>query len=110
MNASATHEVLAALSELRASIAVSIPWEVLHRWAGSDPLTVEHYAQIEQLWGRVWQQADPASAPPTAYLYHGAAKLTLVRETTQEDPPAIALADLAALASPECPQDANADG
>ena len=99
MNASATHEVLAALNELRASIAVSVPWEVLHRWAGSDPLTVEHYAQIEQLWGRVWQQADPASAPPTVYLYHGAAKLTLVRETTQDDPPAIALVDLAGIAA-----------
>lgn len=97
MNVSATHEVLVALNELRASIAVSVPWEVLHRWAGSDPLMVEHYAQIEQLWGQVWQRANPATDPPTVHLYCWTAKLTLVRESTQGELPAIALKDLAAV-------------
>ena len=40
-----------------------------------------------------------ASAPLTVYIYHGAAKLTLVRETMQDDPPATALADLAGIAA-----------
>lgn len=98
MNASATDELLAALNQLRVNIAVTVRWEALHRWAGSDRLTVEHYAQIEKLWGRVWLQSDPVSLPPTVYMYHGAAKLTLVRETVLDDPPAIALHDLSSLA------------
>lgn len=97
MNALPSDELLAALLALQTDIAVTIAWDVLHLWAGAHPLAVEHYARIERLWGQVWQQAQPASEPPTVYLYHGATKLTLVRETTSGDFPAIALADLACI-------------
>ena len=99
MNALPSDELLAALHALQTDIAVTITWDELHLWAGANPLAVEHYRQIEHLWRQVWQQAQPASEPPTVYLYHGAAKLTLVRETTSSDFPAIALADLAGIAA-----------
>jgi len=102
MNALPSDELLAALHALQTDIAVTIAWDVLYRWAGTSPLAVEHYAQIERQWGQVWQEAQSASEPPTVYLYHGAAKLTLVRTNTQEDPPAISLHDLACIALPRC--------
>ena len=99
MTTPATPELLTALRALQTEIAVTIPWDVLHRWANVNPLTVGHYAEIECLWTRVWEESRPQSEPPTVHLYHGAAKLTLVRETTQEDPPAIALTDLAGIST-----------
>ena len=90
-----TDEISAALNALTADMAVSISWPTLYQWAGSSPLAVEHYAQLLRLWEQVWQGAREGTSVPTVFLYHGAAKLTLVRENTLDDPPAVALQDLA---------------
>jgi hypothetical protein len=90
-----TDEISTALNALTADMAVSISWPTLYRWAGSSPLAVEHYAQLLRLWEQVWQGANQDTPVPTVFLYHGAAKLTLVRENNLDDPPAVALQDLA---------------
>ena len=90
-----TDEISAALNALTADMAVSISWPTLHQWAGRNPLAVEHYAQLLHLWKQVWQCANQSTPVPTVFLYHGTAKLTLVRENTLDDPPAVALQDLA---------------
>ena len=90
-----TDQISAALNSLTADMAVSISWPRLYQWAGSSPLAVEHYAQLLHLWEKIWQGAREDTPVPTVFLYHGAAKLTLVRESTPEDPPAVALHDLA---------------
>ena len=90
-----TDEIFAALNTLAADMAVSISWPTLHQWAGSSPLAVEHYAQLLGLWRQVWQGGNQGTPVPTVFLYHGTAKLTLVRENTLDDPPAVALQDLA---------------
>ena len=94
-----TDEISAALYALTADMAVSISWPALYQWAGSSPLAVEHYAQLLGLWKQLWQGANPSTPVPTVFLYHGTAKLTLVRENTLDDPPAVALHDLAMIAS-----------
>ena len=94
-----TDEISAALYALTADMAVSISWPTLHQWAGRNPLAVEHYAQLLHLWKQVWQCANQSTPVPTVFLYHGAAKLTLVRENTLDDPPAVALQDLAMIAT-----------
>lgn len=58
MSESAMNELRAALELLRTDIAVAIPWGVLHRFANTNPLDFEHYAQIEHLWNDVWRQAN----------------------------------------------------
>ena len=88
-------EISAALNALTADMAVSISWPTLYQWAGSSPLAVENYAQLLRLWQQVWQGANQGTPVPTVFLYHGTAKLTLVRENTLDDPPAVALQDLA---------------
>ena len=88
-------EISAALYALTADMAVSISWPVLYQWAGSNPLAVEHYAQLLRLWKQVWRGSRESTPVPTVFLYHGTAKLTLVRENTLDDPPAVALHDLA---------------
>lgn len=90
-----TDQISAALNSLTADMAVSISWPRLYQWAGSSPLAVEHYAQLLHLWEQVWQGAREDTPVPTVFLYHGAAKLTLVRENTSDDPPAVTLKDLA---------------
>ena len=90
-----TDEISAALNALTADMAVSISWPTLYQWAGSSPLAVEHYAQLLCLWRLVWRGAHEGASVPTVFLYHGTAKLTLVRENTLDDPPAVALQDLA---------------
>ncbi len=100
MNTATTHELRFALRLLANDIAVSVPWDALHQWAGSNPLAVEHYAQLQGLWNEVWCEANRATPAPTVYLYHGPAKLTLVRESTLDDPPAVALQDLACTSVP----------
>ena len=90
-----TDEISAALNALTADMAVSISWPTLHQWAGRSQLAVEHYAQLLRLWKQVWQGPNQGTPVPTVFLYHGAAKLTLVRENTLDDPPAVALQDLA---------------
>ena len=90
-----TDEISAALNALTADMAVSISWPTLYQWAGSSPLAVENYAQLLRLWQQVWQGANQGTPVPTVFLYHGTAKLTLVRENTLDDPPAVALQDLA---------------
>ena len=90
-----TDEISAALNALTADMAVSISWPTLYQWAGSSPLAVEHYAQLLHHWRLVWRGAREGTPVPTVFLYHGAAKLTLVRENTMDDPPAVALQDLA---------------
>ena len=92
-----TNEISAALNALTTDMAVSISWLVLYQWAGSNPLAVEHYAQLLGLWRQVWQGGNQGTPVPTVFLYHGTAKLTLVRENTLDDPPAVALHDLAML-------------
>lgn len=94
-----TDEISAALNALTADMAVSVSWPVLCQWAGSSPLAVEHYAQLLHLWKQVWRGAREGAPVPTVFLYHGTAKLTLVRENTPNDPPAVALHDLAMIAS-----------
>ena len=93
-----TDEISAALNALTADMAVSISWPTLYQWAGSSPLAVEHYAQLLGLWRQVWQGGNQGTPVPTVFLYHGTAKLTLVRENTLDDPPAVALHDLAMIA------------
>ena len=90
-----TDEISAALNALTADMAVSVSWPTLYQWAGCSPLAVEHYAQLLHLWKQVWHGANQSTPLPTVFLYHGAAKLTLVRESTLDDPPALALQDLA---------------
>ena len=92
-----TDEISSALYALTADMAVSISWTALYQWAGSSPLAVEHYAQLLGLWRQVWQGGNQGTPVPTVFLYHGTAKLTLVRENTLDDPPAVALHDLAML-------------
>ena len=92
-----TADLQSALRLLANDIAVSVPWDALHQWAGSNPLAVEHYAQLQGLWNEVWREANRATPAPAVYLYHGSAKLTLVRECTFDDPPAVALQDLACI-------------
>ncbi|QLQ01663.1 MAG: hypothetical protein HZY77_00985 [Thiobacillus sp.] len=94
-------ELQSALRLLANDIAVSVPWDALHKWAGSNPLAVEHYAQLQGLWNEVWWEANRATPAPAVYLYHGSAKLTLVRESTLDDPPAVALQDLACISVPQ---------
>ena len=48
-----TDEISAALYALTADMAVSISWPALYQWAGSNPLAVEHYAQLLGLWRQV---------------------------------------------------------
>ena len=98
MNASATNEMHAALHELQASIAVSVPWETLHHWAGALPLTAADYARLQGIWQEVWLDTFPDVEPPAVHLYHGDAKLTLVRDGTADDSPAVSLRDMALLA------------
>ena len=93
-----TDEISAALNALTADMAVSISWPTLHQWAGRSPLAVEHYAQLLRHWKQVWRSAREGTPVPTVFLYHGAAKLTWVRENTLDDPPAVALHDLAMIA------------
>ena len=95
-----TADLQSALRLLANDIAVSVPWDALHQWAGSNPLAIEHYTQLQSLWNEVWWAANRATPAPTVYLYHGPAKLTLVRESTLDDPPAVALQDLACTSVP----------
>ena len=90
-----TDGISTALNALTADMAVSISWPTLYQWAGSSQLAVEHYAQLLHLWKQVWRGAREGAPVPTVFLYHGTAKLTLVRENTLDDPPAVALQDLA---------------
>lgn len=92
-----TDEISAALNALTADMAVSVSWPVLYQWAGCNPLAVEHYVQLLCLWKQVWQDTNQSPPAPTVFLYHGAAKLTLIRENTLDDPPAVALQDLASI-------------
>ena len=85
------------LSTLRTDIAIAIPWDTLHRWFGATHIDLPQYEQINRQWAQVWHQAVENHPTPTVYLYHGAEKLTLVRETTPDDPPAIDLAALGQL-------------
>jgi hypothetical protein len=88
-------EISTALNALTSEMAVSISWPTLYQWAGGSPLAVEHYAQLLRHWKQVWHGAREDAPVPTVFLYHGTAKLTLVRENTLDDPPAVALHDLA---------------
>ena len=97
MTTNATADLLSAMHALQADMAIAIPWSTLHHWAGSRPLAVEHYAALQAIWNDVWRASNPATPPPTVYLYHGAAKLTLVRENTSDDTPAVALHDLVSI-------------
>ena len=90
-----TDEISAALYALTADMAVSVSWPTLYQWAGCSPLAVEHYAQLLHHWKQVWQGTNQSTPVPTVFLYHGTAKLTLVRENTLDDPPAVALQDWA---------------
>ena len=92
-----TDEISAALNALTADMAVSVSWPTLYQWAGCSPLAVEHYAQLLRHWKQVWRGSRESTPVPTVFLYHGTAKLTLVRENTLDDPPAVALHDLAML-------------
>jgi hypothetical protein len=80
-----------SLFALRKDITVAIPWETLHSWFAAAPLDLQHYAQINRHWALVWNEAGMNHPVPNVYMYHGAKKLTLVRETTPDDPPAVAL-------------------
>ncbi|QIL80927.1 hypothetical protein G7047_14225 [Diaphorobacter sp. HDW4A] len=95
MNEHTLNELRDALSALRTDIAIALPWEALHRWFGIAPLDQEHYSEINRQWSQTWHQAGKNHPVPTVYLYHGVEKLTLVRETTPNDPPAIDLQVLA---------------
>ena len=95
MNEHSLNELGDALSTLRTDIAVAIPWNALYRWFGANRLAPPHYADVNRLWAQTWLHAGESRPVPTVYLYHGADKLTLVRETTLDDVPAIALHDLA---------------
>ena len=91
MNEHTLNELRDALSTLRADITSAIPWSTLHRWFDAAPLTPLHYAEINRHWAQTWHQAGEKRPVPTVYLYHGADKLTMVREATFDDPPAIEL-------------------
>jgi hypothetical protein len=97
MNEHALNDLRDALSTLRTDIAIALPWEALHRWFGATPLDLPHYSEINRQWTQIWHQAGENFPAPTVYLYHGAEKLTLIRETTADDPPAI---DLKVLGQP----------
>ena len=97
MNEHTLYELHDALSTLQTDIAIALPWDTLHRWFDAAPLDLHHYAEIHRRWAQVWHQAVENHPIPTVYLYHRAEKLTLVRETTPDDPPAIALHDLASV-------------
>jgi hypothetical protein len=97
MNEHTLNELHDALSTLRTDIAIAIGWDTLHRWFGVVPLDLPHYSEINRQWSQTWHQAGESAPAPTVYLYHGVEKLTLVRETTPDDPPAIALHDLASV-------------
>lgn len=94
MNENTLNELCAALSALRTDIAIALHWDALHRWFGTAALDLPHYEQINRQWALVWRQTGERRPVPAVHLYHGADKLTLVRETTPDDPPAI---DLTAL-------------
>ena len=94
MNEHTLNELCAALSALRTDIAIALHWDALHRWFGTAALDLPHYEQINRQWALVWRQTGERRPVPAVHLYHGADKLTLVRETTPDDPPAI---DLTAL-------------
>ena len=91
MNEHSLNELGDALSTLRTDIAVAIPWNALYRWFGANRLAPPHYAEVNRLWAQTWIHAGESRPVPTVYLYHGADKLTLVREATFDDPPAIEL-------------------
>ena len=91
MNEHTLNELRDALSTLRTDIAIALPWDALHCWFGAAPLAPPHYAEINRHWVQTWHQAGEKRPAPTVYLYHGADKLTLVREATFDDPPAIEL-------------------
>lgn len=95
MSESAMNELREALELLRTDIAVAIPWGVMHRFANANPLHFEHYAQIERLWHDVWRQANPGSTVPRVDMYFCPTKLTMVRDNTLADSPAIELSDWA---------------
>jgi hypothetical protein len=99
MNEHTLKELRDALSTLRTDIAIALSWEALHCWFGVAPLDLPHYEQINHQWSQTWHQAVENCPAPTVHLYHGVEKLTLVRETTPDDPPAIALYDLASVVS-----------
>lgn len=70
-------ELHAALSTLRTEIAIALPWDTLHRWFGAAPLAPPHYRDQPALGA---DATNSENRPvPTVYLYHGANKLTLVR-------------------------------
>ena len=94
MNEHTLNELCDALSALRDDIAIALPWDALHRWFGTVPLDRPHYEQINRQWALIWHQSGERSPVPEVHLYHGADKLTLVRETTPNDPPAIDLTTL----------------
>ena len=91
MNETALNELRSALLTLRTDITIALPWDALHRWFGAAPLAPPHYAEINRHWAQTWHQAGEKRPVPTVYLYHGAGKLTMVREATFDDPPAIEL-------------------
>ena len=97
MNEHTLNELCDALSALRDDIAIALPWDALHRWFDTAPLELPHYEQINRQWALVWRQTSDGYPVPAVHLYPGADKLTLVRETTHDDPPAIALHDLASV-------------
>ena len=99
MNEHTLNQLRTSLFALRTDIAVAIPWQTLNSWFVAAPLDLQHYSQINRHWAQVWNQAGENSPAPAVYLYHGVEKLTLVRETTPDDPPAIALHDLASVVS-----------
>lgn len=94
MNEHTLNELCNALSALRDDIAIALPWDALHRWFDTAPLELPHYEQINRQWALVWRQKGDRCPVPAVHLYHGADKLTLVRETTHDDPPAVDLTTL----------------
>jgi hypothetical protein len=94
MNEHTLKELCDALSTLRADITIALPWDAMYRWFGTAPLDLTHYEQINRQWALIWHQSGERSPVPEVHLYHGADKLTLVRETTPNDPPAIDLTTL----------------
>lgn len=91
MNEHTLNQLRTSLFALRTDIAVAIPWETLHSWFAAATLDLQHYAQINRHWALVWNETGMNHPAPTVYMYHGANKLTLVRETTPNDPPAVTL-------------------
>ena len=99
MNEHTLNELRDALITLQTDIAIVLPWNTQHRWFGVAPLDLPQYSEINRQWSQIWNQADENCPAPAVYLYHGVEKLTLVRETTPDDPLAIALHDLASVVS-----------